>query len=284
MPELPEAEYNRQIIHRNCLNQRITKVKCAEDSKIFNVPAVKVQKFLLRQTIVDTGRHGKYFWCSLGNKSQLLIHLGMTGFVQVRGKSRSIYRSAPEKEQSEAWPPRFAKLLLTFEHDVELVYGDSRRFGRIRVFPDVARLRESIKKLGFDPILTPSPASLDLLVKHRKVPMKSLLLDQTFCAGIGNWMADDILYHAAIHPQTRACELSEEEWEALLRSILYISTTACALRLEDTSYPPEWLFHCRWDAAKAKAPLLHNNEKICVVRISGRTTLFSPLKQKRNKI
>ena len=279
MPELPEVEYNRQIINRSCLGLSISKVNCLADDKVFNVDSKTVESILSWRRIKDTGRHGKYFWFSLDNGAQMLIHLGMTGFVQVRGKLRSIYKSAPEKAQSDAWPPRFTKLTLVFEDDSELVYGDSRRFGRIRFFSSASERSAALSDLGFDPILSPIASAEELPIGSRRVPIKSLLLEQSFCAGIGNWMADDILYHSGIHPKAIACELSQKERQQLWKAIVYISSNACELRLKDLSYPPEWLFHCRWDAGKKKS-LVHCGEAISVIRIAGRTTLFSPSQQK----
>lgn len=281
MPELPEVEYNRQIIHRNCLGLLISKVKCVDDNKVFDLPPQAIESKLLGQQIIGTGRHGKHFWCTLKDGSQLLLHLGMTGFVQIRGQNRSLYRAAPEKDQSEEWPPRFTKLTITFEGSVEMVYGDSRRFGRIKLFSELKQMKNTLKDLGFDPILSPI-SSVDEFVdiERRRVPVKSLLLEQSFCAGIGNWMADDILHHSGIHPEKPACELSRKDLERLLDSIYYISSTACRLRLQDIEYPSEWLFHCRWEAAKKKS-FMHCGEKINVIRIGGRTTLYSPSKQKK---
>lgn len=281
MPELPEVEYNRQIIHKHCLGLLICKTKFLDDSKVFDLPPQVIESKLLGQRIVDTGRHGKHFWCSLKDGSQLLLHLGMTGFVQVRGHQRSLYRAAPEKEQSNEWPPRFTKITISFENNIELVYGDSRRFGRIKFFPSMKEMKDSLKDLGFDPIISPI-SSVDEFadIKARRVPIKSLLLEQSFCAGIGNWMADDILYHSGIHPEVPACELTRKDLERLLESIYYVSSTACKLRLQDIAYPAEWLFHCRWEAAKKKS-FTHCGKKINVIRIGGRTTLFTPNKQKK---
>ena len=278
MPELPEVEFNRKLVNDFCLNLTISKVNRVDDNLIF---ANEIPN-LVGSIILSTDRYGKYLWLGLNDSSFLLIHLGMTGFIQVRGKLRSLYRSAPEKAHSEEWPPRFTKLHVIFEGGGELVYGDARRLGRVIYCKSKNILEDRLKNLGFDPIKTP-PSSLKQYLDGRKVPIKSLLLDQKFSAGIGNWMADDILYSSGIHPQKLACNLSDEEQVNLLNSIVYIANKSVELKLANESYPEEWLFHCRWEVRKSRTKSFHSlGRSLQVVKIGGRTTIYCPDKQKFN--
>ena len=276
MPELPEVEFNRKLVDDFCLNVKISKVNQVSDGLIF----VREIPNLIGSIILSTDRYGKYLWLGFNDLSFLLIHLGMTGFMQVRGKLRSLYRTAPEKTHSDEWPPRFTKLHIFFEDGGELVFGDARRLGRVIYCSSRNILEECLKKLGFDPIKTP-PNSLDRYLEGRKVPIKSLLLDQKFSAGIGNWMADDILYLSHIHPQKLACNLSEKERCNLLKSIVCISNESVKLKLAEEPYPEEWLFHCRWEARKPKTKTIHSlGRNLHVIRIGGRTTIYCPDAQK----
>lgn len=80
-----------------------------------------------------------------------------------------------------------------------LVYDNRRRLGRIRLVDDPAT-ESPISNLGFDPLLEPI-ASLALAdrLSGRRGPIKTLLLDQSFVAGVDNWIADEVLY-ASPHP------------------------------------------------------------------------------------
>jgi formamidopyrimidine-DNA glycosylase len=276
MPELPEVEYNRSIINEHCLNLKIFKVNKVDDNLVFanEFPDLVGSKF------IGTDRYGKYLWVETMESSFLLVHLGMTGFVQVKGNPRTLYRSAPEKAHSEDWPPRFTKLHLFFEGGVELVFGDARRLGRIKYCESQSVLQKCIKDLGFDPTKNP-PESLECYLKNRKVPIKSMLLDQKFSAGIGNWMADDILYNAQIHPQKNASDLTEKERINLLKSIIYIATKSTQLKLANETYPEEWLFHCRWDVRISRQKSFSSlGRKVQVVKVGGRTTIYCPEVQK----
>jgi formamidopyrimidine-DNA glycosylase len=279
MPELPEVEFNRLLINSHCLNRQITQARCSQDSLVFRglLPA-SVDSMLLSNVFLSTGRHGKHFWCSL-NKGYIAFHLGMTGFIQVRGHDRAIYRAAPEKNQSEEWPPRFVKLELHFEDGSQLAFGDSRRLGRITF---VDSLDCIVSKLGFDPIINP-PTCLELFDTKRKASVKSLLLDQTFVSGIGNWMADDILFMAGIHPEAPIGSLTRFHLDRLLESIVTLSQTAVSLRVSGQAYPEHWLFHVRWKQHKTGSTFKHKGLEVRCIKVCGRTTLYSPKRQNLKK-
>jgi len=75
-----------------------------------------------------------------------------------------------------------------------------RRLGRIRLCKS-PRTEPPISELGFDPILSmPSLDEFPSMVRRSwSCPINALLLDQSFSAGVGNWVADEILYNARIH-------------------------------------------------------------------------------------
>src|SRR6202022_1239098 len=86
-----------------------------------------------------------------------------------------------------------------------------RRLGRIRLRQDPPT-EPPISALGFDAWRAlPTPARFHAMLRERKSPIKAVLLDQTFAAGIGNWIADEVLYQAGIAPKRRASTLSAAE-------------------------------------------------------------------------
>jgi formamidopyrimidine-DNA glycosylase len=105
-----------------------------------------------------------------------------------------------------------------------------------------------------------------------------LLLDQSFAAGIGNWMADEILYQARLDPRRRGHELSEAEARRIHAKMGAIVRKACAVDADKSRFPRGWLFHRRWgkvaDARTAKGePIEH-------LELGGRTTAWVPSVQK----
>ena len=203
MPELPSVEFSRRLLQEHFAGSQIQRIDVAEDSMIFgDLTEYMLKSQMHLKTIEKIERHGKFIWLVLsedGNHSCLLMHFGMTGFVQVRGAKRFFYKSAPEKEDNtEVWPPKYTKLIVKAEtmdgQKAEFVFGDARRLGQIKLIVNCNNPRTvpPLNELGFDAFLEMPPLNDFSKMLTRKIGLKSLLLDQSFAAGIGNWMADDV--------------------------------------------------------------------------------------------
>ncbi|CAI8034338.1 Formamidopyrimidine-DNA glycosylase [Geodia barretti] len=100
---------------------------------------------------------------------------------------------------------------MRFDDGGELAMTDGRRLGRILLRDDPER-EPPVAKLGFDPLLAmPPPKRFSELIRARGANVKSLLLDQSFAAGVGNWIADEVLYQAGIDPRRHAASLTDAE-------------------------------------------------------------------------
>ena len=168
------------------------------------IPRPQVRRALLGRRVVAVQRHGKHLWLELDRRPWLGMHFGMAGGLQTPQSAGVKLVSHGKGERPPGWPPRFTKLHLTFADGGELVLADGRRLGRVRLRRD-PRNEPPIGLLGFDALLElPTPARFAALVAERGAPIKALLLDQTFAAGVGNWIADEVLYQARIAPGRRA--------------------------------------------------------------------------------
>jgi formamidopyrimidine-DNA glycosylase len=155
---------------------------------------------------------------------------------------------------------------------------DARRLGRIRLRHD-PRSEPPISLLGFDALLDlPSPARFLQLLSERGAPIKALLLDQSFAAGVGNWIADEVLYQARIAPRRRARSLSAEEGRRLRGALRRVIAVAVGAGSESDRFPRSWLFHHRWGrragATTARGERIHHDT------IGGRTTAWVPTVQR----
>ena len=140
----------------------------------------------------------------------------MTGGVHVPQRP-SVRLKSSRGAPPPGWPPRFVKLRLTFDDGGELAIADGRRLGRIRLRHDPRR-EPPLTGLGFDALRElPPPARFHELLTARASPIKAVLLDQSFAAGVGNWIADEVLYQARIAPNRPARSLRRQE-SARLRS------------------------------------------------------------------
>lgn len=167
------------------------------------------------------------------------------------------------------------KLHLTFDDGGELVMTDARRLGRIRLRHDPRR-EPPISLLGFDALLElPTPARFRELLRARAAPIKAVLLDQAVAAGVGNWVADEVLYQAGIAPHRPARSLSDQELSRLRSKLRSVVRLAVRVGADSDRFPRAWLFHDRWERYAVTA----RGEKIRHDTIGGRTAAWVPAVQ-----
>jgi formamidopyrimidine-DNA glycosylase len=261
MPELPEVERGRLIAETVSKGQTVRTVRCPDDRIVFcdQTPAT-VSRRLKGRTVTEACRHGKQLWLEFDRGPALLLHFGMTGALHG-------YEEADER-------PRFWKIELEFESGRRLAMPDPRRFGRIRLRQD-PRSEPPVSLLGFDPLLQlPTAQAFLELTRRRTVSVKGLLLDQSFAAGVGNWIADEILYQARIAPARRTSDLSDTELKRIRTKLKSIIETSVRVDAVSTRFPRTWLFHHRWGRQK-NARTTHD-ERIEFATVAGRTTAWVP--------
>ncbi len=261
MPELPEVERGRKIAEHTAVGQRIAFARCLDDDIVFCDQSPRtISRRLKNRTVTAACRYGKQLWLELDEGPALLLHFGMTGALQG-------YTDEDDR-------PRFWKIELEFASGRRLAMPDPRRFGRIRMRDD-PRNEPPISLLGFDPLLNlPSVKDFSNLVSKRSVTIKGLLLNQKFAAGVGNWIADEILYQAHIDPRRRANELTPHEMKEIRKAMKSIIQTAVKADSVSSRFPKNWLFHRRW--GKPENAHTAQGERICIETVAGRTTAWVP--------
>ena len=277
MPELPEVETARRLAARVAVGRRIVEVWCAADPIVLESAPSRFRAALRGRRVLAVRRHGKHLWLELDRRPWLLMHFGMTGRLHVPRRPPLRLRST-RGAPSDAWPPRFARLHLHFDDGGELVMADARRLGRIRLRHD-PRAEPPVAGLGFDALRElPPPARFHELLRERTAPMKALLLDQSFAAGVGNWIADEVLYQARIDPRRRAGTLTGDEIRRLRTALARVIAVSVRARNDSDRYPRTWLFHDRW--GKNPKAYTARREKIRHDTIGGRTTAWVPSVQR----
>jgi formamidopyrimidine-DNA glycosylase len=261
MPELPEVETWRRLAEQHVAGKTIKSVFALKDEIIFdNCTQAAFTRKLTGRCIDQVLRKGKHLWMDLDQAPHPYFHFGMTG-------SFHVYRS-------EKLRPRFLKAELLMDDGTRLGFRNVRRIGRVRLHDDPTAV-PPISKLGFDPFLDmASLAFFKETFARRKAPIKALLLDQKFAAGVGNWIADEILYQAGIDPARRANTLSSDEIKRIRNKMGSIIRKAVDVSADADHFPRTWLFHYRW--GKNKEALTAKGQKIEFATIGGRTTAFVP--------
>ena len=265
LPELPEVEAARKAALRHLQGRRIVSARCAPDAIVLcGVSPRRIERALRGATIENAGRFGKHLWLELDSKPWPVFHFGMTGRFHFFG-------TADET-------PRFLRLELVLDNGHRFAFADARRFGRLRLAHD-PRNEPPINGLGHDPLFgLPEGAQLVREIGARHAPIKAVLLDQKTFAGVGNWIADEVLYQAAIRPQRPASDLSVTEITRLRTALLRVIRLAVAVNADSDRFPAGWLFHRRWGRVKNSktlegAPIEHDT-------VGGRTTAWVPSRQR----
>jgi formamidopyrimidine-DNA glycosylase len=169
--------------------------------------ARQFKRALINETITDVKRKAKYLIIQLTHDKQLVIHLRLSGTLYLRD------RDMPAE--------RFTRVIITLEKH-QLFFREPRVLGRIYMLdeknkPDVPK---GLYTLGHEPL----SCEFDYQyfrnkIRGRKAHIKSLLLDQRICAGVGNIYSDEALFHAGVRPLRRAKRITVEETEKLLAAL-----------------------------------------------------------------
>lgn len=264
MPELPEVETVRRLAERALRGRRIASVAVADDRIVLDgAPPSRVAAALRRRTVTAVRRKGKHFWIEMDERPCVLFHLGMSGWVEA-------YRDGAR--------PRFWKIEIATEDGGRVAMTDPRRLGRIRL-RDEPLLEPPLAGLGKDALdELPSAAGLGELLHRRQAPVKAVLLDQSVLAGVGNWIADEVLYQAGIDPRRPAASLEGRELSRMRAALAAVVRRAVDVGADDARLPRTWLFHRRW--GKKKDARTARGERIVHLTVGGRTTAFVPHRQR----
>jgi len=204
MPELPEVETIVRSLRNKpgILGRRITSAQVLW-ARTIAVP--ELDEFTQRisgQTIVAVERRGKFIVIRL-SADALLIHLRMSGDIRV---------------ESEVEPvQKHDRLLLNFGNCTRLAFNDTRKFGRVWLTPDITTVVGELGPEPFDFELTGDMLFSRLQRSSRCV--KTLLLDQSVIAGVGNIYSDEALHRARLHPALSGKQVTLEQSKSLLAAI-----------------------------------------------------------------
>lgn len=262
MPELAEvAFYSKKWAPG--LGDRVVEVLCRERARIYRTaePA-KIRSGLKGKKLTGIETKGKQMRFVFGEAS-LGLHLGMTGKLLVKGKEHE-----PGKHDH----------LVIRQTKRALVFRDARMFGALKfgsgkepewwakLPPEVVSRSFTLKAVG------------EYLRRRKGSPLKAVLLQQERFPGVGNWMADEILWRCRLHPARRAGTLDEKEAEVFWRETKQLCRDA--LRIIGSNYgrpPASWLFRHRWRRG-GKCP--RDGATLERATIGGRTTAWCPKCQK----
>jgi len=258
MPELAEVEYFRKQWNAG-LGGTVRAVELHAKTRLFRgVDVAGLRRGLKGARLERSAASGKQMLFCFSGGIWLGIHLGMTGRLEVCGAGHRGRRHDH---------------LVLRQRRVSLVFSDMRQFGRVRFHRGTgipgwwAGLPPAVLSAGWT-----VGRLAELLERHGRLPIKAALLLQEGFPGIGNWMADEVLWRARISPRTPAAGLGAAERKCLWRAVRFVCRGSLRTVGRDFSDPPDgWLFHERW-TRRGRCP--RHGIGLDFEAIGGRTTAW----------
>ena len=259
MPELAEVAYYCSLWNPG-KGRRIKRVQAHGSTRCFReLSGESVEDNLSGLTFKDSRTHGKRMLFQFSRGTWLGLHLGMTGKLLIRKSFEELQKHDHlALETSIGW----------------LVFNDPRQFGKVELFQG-ENLPEEWANLPLELLSREFNYRRfeKLLSRRERAVLKSLLLDQALFPGVGNWMADEILWRARIRPDRRLESLSASELKALFDALKFVCRGAMKYVATDYSDPPKsWLFQHRW---KAGGICPKTGDVLQRSDVGGRTTCWS---------
>ena len=223
MPELPEVESARAVIEQAALGREIVDVDDRDTYECRPHQPGEIRAALLGRRLTAVHRQGKSMWIetsgtgssstgSSGTGRALGLHLGMSGKIVIADAGGT------ELDGGDYWmrgraqgDHRFSRFSLTFADGGSLLLIDPRRLGRVRLDPPVETLGPDAREI--------TPAQFRAAFARGTAPVKARLLNQDAIAGIGNLLADQVLWQAKIHPARPVSDLTRGDVDRLLRAV-----------------------------------------------------------------
>lgn len=204
MPELPEVETVKETLKLKLIGKKIKDVKVYYDGIIAYPEVKEFSKQIKNLPIKDIKRRGKWLMFDLDNY-YLLSHLRMEG--------KYFFKNKEDKLDNHE------HVVFTLDNDEELRYRDTRKFGKMYLIKkeDINNIGP-IKDLGLEPwddSLTKE--YLRSKYKNKRLPIKTVLLDQSIIVGIGNIYADEILFLSKLNPLIKCCDLKDNDLNNIIK-------------------------------------------------------------------
>lgn len=319
MPELPEVETVRRGLAELLPGRVVARTAVFDSPKSFpNAPA-DVEQFLYGARVTAVRRRAKVLMIDLDTRYTLVVHLKMTGQLVFRQSSRHSARVFPKKSRGPrkvaqdffadtareiddfagghpndsligALPDRSTRVQIDFTDESRLFFNDQRKFGWVKLLPtDEVKNLPFMQKVGPEPLdeTTRAEDFIQRIRRRQNSMIKPAFLDQAVIAGVGNIYADEALWAARIHPQTRVKNVSDQQLNTLfneLRRILQLSIDQGGST--DKNYVDaegrkgNYLTFAHVFRREGQACHRHPDQEVIKLKVGGRGTHVCPVCQK----
>ena len=220
MPELPEVETVRTGLERSLVGRRFAHVEARRPNLRFPIPA-NLSRRLQDREVVRVNRRAKYLQIILDDSTVVILHLGMSGKVNLLPLPNSGEHNAPAKHDH---------LVFDLDDASRMVYNDTRRFGFIALSTEgELDQHDYFRDMGPEPLGNAFNAEvLSAALRGKATPIKSALLDQRVVAGLGNIYVCEALFDSGISPRRKALSVAGKRAERLVPAIKDVLQRAIA--------------------------------------------------------
>lgn len=231
MPELPEVHTTVTGLARVLPGLSITDVwsdmwsesKLAKNTIKDRSYFSYFKKYSLNQKVTTVRRRAKHILIDLENGFTIIIHMKMTGHLMIgewgveSGRWKPIQKDGPLADPYN----RHIHVMFSLSNGNQLAFCDSRKFGTIVVEKTDSLHKERLAHVGPEPLETSFtlPLFKERLMKSPTRAIKTVLMDQSIVAGIGNIYSDEMLHRAHILPTRTAKSLSGKEFSNLFTAM-----------------------------------------------------------------
>ena len=268
MPELAEVETVRRTLKERILNDQI------ENIEVYYEPIIEndikyFKENLINDKFIDIKRKGKYLIFETTNK-YLISHLRMEGKYNITDKN------IPKGKHEH---------VIFLCKSFDLKYADTRKFGRMKLI-DKDKLNEYFKDLGPDANLVEDINPIYEKIHKSSLAIKTLLLDQSIIAGLGNIYVDEVLFLSKINPFRKGYTITKEEVKSIVESSKNVLDKA--IEYKGTTIRTYTFKH--GVSGSYQNFLKVHTKKVCecgcdikTSKIGGRTTYYCPICQDVNE-
>jgi formamidopyrimidine-DNA glycosylase len=207
------------VIERAALGRVIADVDDSDSYECRPHRPGEIRAALAGRRLTAVHRRGKSMWCDTSGTGRsrtpgpaLGIHLGMSGKIVIAdGHGAEIEGGDYWRRGRTSGDHRFSRFSLMFADGGALLLLDPRRLGRVRLDPPVDRLGPDAREI--------TRKQFGAAFGRGTAPVKARLLNQHVIAGIGNLLADQVLWQAKIHPASPVGELTQADVDRLFRAV-----------------------------------------------------------------
>ena len=263
MPELPDVANLKKYMESTALHRKVAHTSVDDERILCDTTPQALGRRVKGASFTGARRHGKFLFGAVDSGGFVVFHFGMTGNFSYYG----------EREER----PEYAKVVFSFAGNGHLAYVCTRLLGEVGYTEDKT---EFVEERGLGPDALDGDVDAEWFtgrLKGRSAGIKSLLMNQSVIAGIGNVYADEILFQSRIHPAARADRLNATKKKRIFHAVRRVMRVAVRHNADVSSFPRGYLMKNRGEGEKCG----RCSGTIEKTKVSGRGTYFCPKCQEK---